>query len=494
MLLSSLLNSIEYTQKSFAERDVTFVTSNSREANESAVFVCIKGFSTDGHNYALGAYDKGCRSFVCEYVPNNLPSDVTLILVKNTRKALALLSCAINSNPSHSLFTIGVTGTKGKTTTALMIKQLLDSAGIHTGYIGSNGVSYGEEHLQTTNTTPESYLLQKYMRDMVDCGMKAVVLEVSSQALPLYRVLGTKFDVCIFTNLSPDHIGPNEHNSFEEYFLAKKQLFDEYCPPLVIANADDEHTEAMLKDCKAKKIYYSCKQEADFTARDISLCRTENQLGISFICENNGEYISCTLPVAGEFNVSNALSSIAVAKHLGVANPRISMGLLDIVIDGRFETVTTKNGACFVIDYAHNGFSLEAALHTLRKYEPRNLICLYGSVGGRTQVRRGQLGEVASKYADFSIITSDNPDFESPENIINDIAQMYDNPNSYIKIADREEAIKYAYSIAHKGDIVLLAGKGHEKYQLINGKKEYFNEHEILDELIKKEFTVYDKK
>lgn len=493
MLLSSLLNSIEYIAKSFKEQEITSVTSNSKEATEESIFVCIKGFSTDGHNFAMSAYANGCRVFVCKYEPQGLPSDTTVILVENTRKALALLSCVVNYHPSHSLFTIGITGTKGKTTTALMIKQLLDNAGFYTGYIGSNGVIYGNEHIQTANTTPESYLLQKYMRDMVDSGIKCVVLEVSSQALSLYRVLGIKFDVCIFTNLSPDHIGPNEHNSFEEYFLAKKQLFDEYSPSLVIANADDEYTEAILKDCKAQKLYYSCKQKADFTARDLSLSKTESHLGISFNCQYKDEIIPCTLPVAGEFNVSNALSAIAVAKHLEIASPRISLGLLDVVIEGRFETLSSKNGACFVIDYAHNGLSLEAALISLKKYEPTKLICLFGSVGGRTQVRRGQLGEVANKYADFSIITSDNPDFESPETIMNDIAQMYEDPNSYVKIADREEAIKYAYTIAQKGDIILLAGKGHEKYQLIRGKKEHFNEREILEDLIRSEEILCEK-
>ena len=484
MLLSSLLNTIEYTEKSFIEQEIHSITSNSKEVTDTSIFVCIRGFSTDGHNYAIKAYESGCRAFVCEYELQNLPTDASIILVEDSRKALALLSCAIYDNPSHSLFTIGVTGTKGKTTTALMIKQLLDSAGFSTGYIGSNGVSYGSEKFGTANTTPESYLLQQYMKDMVDAGMKAVVLEVSSQALSLNRVLGTKFDVCVFTNLSPDHIGPNEHSSFEDYLEAKKQLFDNYSPSLVVANADDAYTSEILKNCTSEKLFYSTKEKADVFSHSTSLCRSETTLGISFMCQCFDEEFSCTLPIAGEFNISNSLCAIAIAKKLEIANPRISLGLLDIVIEGRFETITTPNGACFVIDYAHNGYSLEAALKCLREYEPNRLICLFGSVGERTQVRRAQLGGVASKYADFSIITSDNPNFEPPQNIMDEIAIVYENKESYILIADRKEAIEYAFNNAKKGDIILLAGKGHEKYQLIEGKKEFFSERKILEELI----------
>lgn len=479
MLLSTLVKTIKYTG-SVDERDVCHITNNSLEAHSGSIFVCVKGFATDGHIYARSAYERGCRVFVCEYSPENLPSDATILLVENSREALAILACELYSNPSHKLLTIGITGTKGKTTSALMIKQLLDASGIPTGYIGSNGVSYNAIKFETKNTTPESYILQKYMHDMVNSGVRAVVMEISSQALKYARVLGTKLDVALFTNFSPDHIGPGEHPDIEDYFVSKKALFDRFSPSIVIANADDGYTEKILADCTAKKIFYSTSIPADYLARDIAPCKLNGALGMSFNC-NSTAY---SLSVPGEFNIHNALSTIAVAREVGIDEQKIASALASMSIEGRFETVATPNGACFVIDYAHNGLSLSSALTALRKYEPSRLICLFGSVGCRTQVRRTQMGDAASKLADFSIITSDNPDTENPESIMNEIAAQYSERDAYICIADREKAIRYAFEMAQKDDIILLAGKGHERYQLIDGKKVYFCEREIIESCI----------
>lgn len=483
MLLSNLLKKIEYSEN-FTECEVNHITCDSREARSGSIFVCIKGFATDGHLFAMKAYENGCRVFVCEYLPDLLPENTNVIIVKDTRRALALLSCELYENPSKNLTVIGITGTKGKTTTALMIKQMLDDCGIPTGYIGSNGILYGNQRIEPVNTTPESYKLQQYMKSMLDSGIKAVVMEISSQALTLSRALGTHFDITIFTNLSPDHIGPSEHKSFEEYFLAKKKLFDEFNAQTVIANADDSYTNKMLADCKSKKKFYSINNASDYRASDISLCRSENILGTQFVCHTIENNFVCTLGVPGEFNVHNALATIAVAKELKINDSLIVKSLSSMNIEGRFETITAPNGACFVIDYAHNGLSLSSALTALRKYEPDNLICLFGSVGCRTQVRRAQLGKAAAENADFSILTSDNPDTEDIKNIINEIALQYKNESQYVSIPDRAEAIKYAFSIARSNDIVLFAGKGHERYQLINGKKVYFCEREIIDSLI----------
>ncbi len=483
MLLSTLLKKIEYSGN-FTDCEIDFITNNSYEARQGSIFVCIRGFAADGHIYALSAYEKGCRVFVCEYAPESLPSDAMLIIVKNTRAALAYLSCELYGHPSRELIVIGITGTKGKTTTALMIKQMLDRADIPAGYIGSNGVIFGNRKLETANTTPESYKLQGYMRDMADSGIKAAVLEVSSQALKQSRVLGISFDITMFTNLYCDHIGPGEHDDWNDYFNAKKKLFDDFDAPTVIANADDPYTESILADCRARKIYYSVNKSTDYSAKDISLCRTRDMLGISFDCHCGGRAFPCSLAIPGEFNIHNALATFAAASSVGADPNFISQNFPTLKIDGRFETISAPNGACFVIDYAHNGISLESALSALREYEPSRLICLFGSVGGRTQIRRAQMGAVAAKYADLSILTSDNPNNENPQRIIDDIAEQFDDCSSYISIPDRREAIKYAVNIAKTGDIVLLAGKGHEKYQLVGGKKQYFCEREIIEDSI----------
>lgn len=492
MLLSKLLSKIEYTG-SFADREITHITNNSLEATESSVFVCVKGFSTDGHLFASHAYANGCRCFVVQNSLDGLPADASVLKVSDSREALAYLSCELYENPSHELSVIGITGTKGKTTTALMIKQVLESTGIPTGYIGSNGISYGNCKFESTNTTPESCRLQMYLRKMADSGIKCVAMEVSSQALLLGRTLGIKFKACIFTNLSPDHIGAGEHPDFESYFNAKKKLFSEYECGTVIANADDGYTEKMLDACQADKIFYSISRASDYTADDIKLCRTESILGVSFTYNSSGKHVYCTLPVPGDFNIYNALSAVACAKLLGSDDEAISKALAKINIDGRFETILTPRGSCFIIDYAHNGLSLMSVLKSLRKYEPRRLICLFGSVGCRTQVRRIQMGEAAAKYADFSILTSDNPDTENPQDIIDEIATQFKDKSSYVSIPDRKEAIEFAYNTAKNGDIVLLAGKGHEKYQYIFGKREYFCEREIIEDCINSDILLKNK-
>ena len=482
MLFSSLLQKIEYKNPS-SDCEINHITNDSREARCGSVFVCVKGFATDGHLYAHRAYDNGCRAFVCEK-HIDLPNDASVVVVENSREALALLSCELYGNPSRELTVIGITGTKGKTTTALMIKQLLDASGFPCGYIGSNGVIYANKKIDAANTTPESYKLQCFMRDMCQSGIKAVVMEVSSQALKLNRVLGISFDVTLFTNLSPDHIGPGEHDSFEDYFNTKKQLFDNFECKAVIANADDTYTPKILADCKSKILLYSINSPSDYKAESVELYRTNDFLGMKFNCRQSSTILPCSLSIPGEFNVHNALSCIAVADVLDINLEFVASTLSTMYIEGRFEVIHAENGACFVIDYAHNGLSLESALKALRKYEPSRLICLFGSVGCRTQIRRAQMGEVASRLADFSILTSDNPATENPVEIINEIALQYCNPDSYVAIPDRKKAIEYAYKIANQGDIILLAGKGHERYQLVGNQKTYFCEREIIEDCI----------
>lgn len=450
-------------------------------AGSNSLFVCIKGAVTDGHAYVQKAYLQGCRIFVAEH-GLNLPSDAAVILVTNSRVALALLSAAFYRYPARELTVIGITGTKGKTTTALLIRHMLEQNGIPAGYIGSNGVQFCGHFYPTVNTTPESCDLHFYLRKMADAGVKYVALEVSSQALYLQRVFGMTFPISIFTNLSRDHIGGVEHPTFEHYRACKRSLFSDHSTGCVVANIDDPAAFEMTAGCP-RMVSVSVEGEADLTARDIALFRRRSRLGVEFICTHHGEDAAFALPLPGEFNVHNALCAAAVGLEVGLNLKQIAAAMATIAIKGRFEAVDILPDVTFLIDYAHNGVSLRAALETLRCYHPARLICLFGSVGGRTQMRRPELGAVANELCDLAILTSDNPDFENPEAIIADIAAAF-TPDGcpFLILPDRADAIRAAVHDARPGDIVLLAGKGHEDYQLICGEKVPFDERAILHE------------
>ncbi len=485
MKLKRLLSKIEYKARGNFDCDfnVEELCHDSRRTHSGSLFVCVKGALSDGHDYVKSAYSRGCRYFVTEK-EIDLPSDASVFITPNTRIALSLMSAEFFENPSHELTVIGITGTKGKTTTALMIYEILNKCGKTSGYIGSNGVDFGKFHYETANTTPESYDLQMYMREMVLAGVKYLVMEVSSQALYLHRVHGIEFDICIYTNLSVDHIGGNEHPTFEHYKECKRSLFCDYGAKTVIYNTDDGYANEMISGTSAKeKISYSLKGCADYSASDIIPFKTDGALGIEFTFTVNDKRYKSRLCFPGKFSVYNALCAIATCALCGLDVEKIANTLTRVRIKGRFELVDALPYATFIIDYAHNEVSLTSALEALREYNPNRLICLFGSVGGRTQGRRAEMGRVAARLADFSIITSDNPDFEDPESIMADIESQFSNKESYIKISDRKEALSYAVAMAKKGDVFLLAGKGHETYQLIMGEKVPFSEREILEKL-----------
>jgi len=453
---------------------------DSRKAGEGMLFVCLPGVRFDGHSFAAQVYENGCRVFLCERKLDSLPKEAVQIVVENTRFTLSVLAKAFYDNAADRLKIIGVTGTKGKTTTSILISKILNGSGIHCAYIGSNGVVIGDSHYETVNTTPESLELHKFFQMMTDAGMTHVVMEVSSQALTHYRVRGLSFEAVIFTNLSPDHIGTGEHASFEEYRDAKRLLFTEYESKTAIFNADDEFSSYMTADYPGQTLSYGIQSPADFTASDIAPFRSATALGIDFLCRNNGEIVPVRLRTPGHFSVYNGLCAIAVASVMGVSAEKAASVLKTASISGRFEIVDALDGVTFLIDYAHNGLSLTNALHFLREYEPRRLICVFGSVGGRTQNRREELALAASALADYSIITSDNPDYEDPDAIIAEIMGHFDQTKPHEIIADRTEAVKKAVRMAKEGDIVLFAGKGHENYQLIKGKKVPFSERDII--------------
>lgn len=483
MQLVNLLFALDVSISPKLDRKINDICHDSRKATDGSVFVCIKGADADGHNYARSAYNKGCRVFIVEDEVD-LPEDAITVKQENTRIALARLSAAFYRHPSGELKIIGITGTKGKTTTALFIHHILNENGIKAGYIGSNGIDFDSYHFDTVNTTPESLELHKYMRRMVECGVKWLVMEVSSQALYLERVHGINFDVCIFTNLSPDHIGDKEHPTFEHYRDSKRSLFRKHSPKYIICNYDDAATPDMIRDTSARVISFSATKSADYSAEKISLYRDSKALGVSFRLRHGPASEDVFLAFPGEFSVYNAMAALAAASLVGVELKSAVHSLASARIRGRFETYFTDRNVTFVIDYAHNKVSLSSALSTLRRYEPKRLICLFGSVGGRTFERRRELAEVASALADLSIITSDNPDSEPPMNTIDEIASYFSSGAAYMKIADRKDAILKAIDVSEEGDIVLLAGKGHEDYQLVSGKKLPFSEREILTSAI----------
>jgi UDP-N-acetylmuramoyl-L-alanyl-D-glutamate--2,6-diaminopimelate ligase len=489
MLLSKLMKAIDYTEiinRSGIDPDsidIAKLSPDSRNVCADSIFVCISGSISDGHNFTESAYKNGCRIYVAERRPSELPDDVFIIITKNTRLALAQLSAAFFSYPADELTVIGITGTKGKTTTSLLIYNILLSGGIPVGYIGSNGITYDEHQIDTLNTTPESYELHETMRAMRNAGVKVVVMEVSSQALKLGRVHGIKFDIAVFTNLSPDHIGEFEHADFDEYKNCKRSLFTDYGAEFVVYNADDEYAAEIVGANRCPKASISGKgnTDADYYADEIAFYRAPGKISVNFTCNGRDSSFPVSLSFPGEFSVYNGLTAIAVCRRLGLESQEIVRAMKNVRIKGRFETYELPNGATAVIDYAHNGVSLKAALSALRNYEPNRLICLFGSVGGRTRMRRAELGLVASRDADFCIITSDNPDGESPWAIIGEIASYFTAGTApYVAIPDRQKAIEYALQNSQPGDIILLAGKGHETYQLICGSRLYFSEADII--------------
>ncbi len=490
MLLSQLMKSIDYTEivnrsgMNIEGLEISSLCSDSRKAYAGSLFVCISGALSDGHEYARAAYANGCRLFVAEHMPS-LEKDAFVIIVKNTRIALAELSATFFGNPSDEMRIIGITGTKGKTTSSLLIYNILKASGVPVGYIGSNGIYYADFHFHTLNTTPESYDLHEHMRKMLDVGIKTLVMEVSSQALKLYRVHGIKFEVTVFTNLSPDHIGEFEHEDFDDYKNCKHSLFTDYGTKFIVYNIDDQYALEVTHGSRCERASFSARgnKDATYYAEDISYFRAPGKIAVCFTSHSADGTYPVTLCFPGEFSVYNALTAMAVCKYLGLDLDTIIDKMKNVRIKGRFETYELPNGATVVIDYAHNGVSLKAALTALRNYSPTRLICLFGSVGGRTKMRRAELGLVASRDADFCILTSDNPDNEPPSSIIGEIAAYFTAGTCpYVAIPDRLKAINYALENSKHGDIILLAGKGHETYQLICGTRERFSEAKIVAE------------
>lgn len=480
-----LLKGITYECiKGTVDRRVSEVVYDSRKIVKNCLFICICGYNTDGHDFAREAADKGAAVLVVQKEVE-LPggSDVTVIRVEDTRYAMAFISAAYFGHPADRLKVIGITGTKGKTTTTYLIKSILESAGYKTGLVGTIETIIGERHIPAANTTPESFLLQKYFKEMEEEGCQIVVMEVASQGLKLHRTQGFTFEIGIFTNLEPDHIGPNEHADFEEYQACKGLLFQQ-CR-LGIVNIDDVHTQAVLKGHTCRLETYGFDKSADFYADNLELVKKPGELGIDFTVGGKMNF-RVEVPTPGRFSVYNALTAIAVCSHFKVEVPQIQKALLGAHVKGRIEMVPVSGQFTLLIDYAHNEMSLKSLLTTLREYQPARLVCVFGCGGNRSKDRRYGMGEVSGNYADLTIITSDNPRFEEPQDIIEDIKTgIHRTKGKFVEICDRREAIAYAIDHGQPGDIIVLAGKGHEDYQEIKGVKYPMDERVLIAGILK---------
>ncbi len=385
-------------------------------------------------------------------------------------------------HPAEKLKVIGITGTKGKTTTTYLVKSILENAGHKVGLIGTIEAIIGDKVIPAANTTPESYVVQQYFAEMVEAGCDSVVMEVSSQGLMLHRTAGFLFDLGIFTNIEPDHIGPNEHKDFEDYMHCKGMLFKQ-CR-VGIVNADDEHLEKVLEGHTCSLETFGFSEKADLRAKDLHLVTGKGTLGIAYQAEGLMNFpVEIDLP--GKFSVYNSLTAIAICRHFGVSVENIQKALKAAKVKGRIEMVKVSDDFTLMIDYAHNAMSLESLLTTLREYEPARLVCLFGCGGNRSKLRRYEMGEVSGRLADLTIITSDNPRDEEPQAIIDDIKiGISKTAGHYVEIADRKEAIAYAIRHGQPGDIIVLAGKGHEDYQEIKGKKYPMDERDLIRDIL----------
>lgn len=482
MRLSQLLECLEYEViTGNSDMEISTLIHDSRKVEQKSVFVCITGAVSDGHAYVKEVFEKGAAAVIVE---KNVeaPEGLTVIRVSDTRYALALMSAAYFGYPAKQLKIIGITGTKGKTTTAYMVKSILEGVGHKVGLIGTIEAVIGDKAIPANNTTPESYTIQNYFSQMVEAGCDSVVMEVSSQGLMLHRTAGIPFEIGIFTNLGEDHIGPNEHKDFEDYKRCKGLLFKQ-CK-IGIANADDRWYEDVFKEATCKRETFGFREGVDLRAVNVEHVSRPGYLGVRYHVTGRMDF-DVEIDIPGEFSVYNSLTAIAVCRHFNVPVEHIKRALKEAKVKGRIEMVKVSDAFTLMIDYAHNAMSLESLLHTLRDYHPERIVTVFGCGGNRSKTRRYEMGEVAGRLSDFTIITSDNPRFEEPQAIIDDIITgMKRTDGEYISICDRKEAIKYAIGNGKPGDVIILAGKGHETYQEIKGVKYDMDERVLIQEVL----------
>lgn len=481
MKLSQLLDGIECTViKGSADIEVKGLVYDSRKVEKGDVFVCLKGYNVDAHKFAASAVEKGASAVVLSD-PLELDCE-TVIKVDDTRKALAFLSANFFGQPAKKLISIAVTGTKGKTTTAAMIRSILEEAGLKTGTIGTLGIVIGDETYKTNNTTPESYEIQQALAQMVDEGCKAFVIEASSLGLKWHRTDAIVYDYGIFTNFSDDHIGDGEHATLEEYLDCKKLLFRQ-CK-LGLVNRDSKVYGDITDYATCDIETFGFDESCDVYASNGELTRRPGFLGVSFDVNGYDSY-RVNVGVPGKFNIYNALAAIAVCRHCGADKEAVCRGLEKVKVKGRVEPVHVSDNFTLLIDYAHNALSMENVLTTLRKYEPNRLITMFGAGGNRPKIRRYEMGETSGRLSDLSVVTEDNSRFEDVMDIIEDIKTgLAKTDGKYVVVPNRKDAIRYCIHNAQDGDIIVLAGKGHEDYQELKGVKYHMDERELIAEIL----------
>ena len=488
MELKKILAGLEGLKvKGSLDVEINNVRNNSKDVSANDMFVAVKGFDSDGHEHIEEAINNGAKVILAQEdtinknVIKEIKDDVTLVLAKDTRYALAICACNFYQNPSKKFKLIGVTGTKGKTTTTYMIRDILEKKGIKVGLIGTVASYVCDRKIANNeNTTPESLKLQEIFSKMLEEKCEVVVMEVSSQSLKLERVAGCDFDIGIFTNLSEDHISAKEHPDMEDYFNSKVKLF-KMCKKGFI-NADDVYATRIPKlapECQIST--YGIDNHCDLLAKDITV--TNQYVDFKVKIGDKNERVKVSIP--GRFSVYNSLAAIAVALGFGATADNIKDALLDIRVPGRSELVDNKLGLTIMIDYAHTPTSLEKILSSVKIYTKGRVISVFGCGGDRDKNKRPMMGEVSGRVADYTIITSDNPRTEVPEQIVKDVEEGIKKTNGkYECIVDRVEAIRKAIKMANKRDIIVLAGKGHEQYQEINKKRYPFDEVEIVNKII----------
>ncbi len=486
MKLEELLKGLEdYTLTGDGKTQIDGIAHDSRKVREGSLFVAIEGFRADGHDYIAQAAASGAAAVMLR---KDIPLEGPVkIKVPDTRIGLAQVSCNFFGNPSRSLHLVGITGTKGKTTATYMIRSILKAAGIESGLIGTIINMIGERAVHTSRTTPESYELQSLLSECVDAGISHCVMEVSSQGLSLNRVYGCEYEIGVFTNLYNDHIGAGEHASFEEYRQAKAMLFDR--SQNAVINIDADGAEQMIERVLAnpcETLYtFGFSERAAVRAMDRRPVVSSNRIGTQFTLESPWYRGEVFVGMPGEFNVYNALCAIACAGILGIPFEAVAAGLATVTVRGRVQEVAAGRDFKVVVDYAHNAASLESLLRTLRGYVSGRLICVFGCGGDRAKSRRFEMGEVSGNFADLTVITSDNPRTEPPEKILEDIETgVRKTSGSYLKILDRTAAIREAIHCAGKGDMVVIAGKGHEDYQIFADRTIHYDDVEVAAKII----------
>ncbi|MBR6656340.1 MAG: UDP-N-acetylmuramoyl-L-alanyl-D-glutamate--2,6-diaminopimelate ligase [Alistipes sp.] len=482
MILKELLKGVTYAElKGCADIEISGLTYDSRTASEGVCFFAVSGTVVDGHNYIAKAVELGAKAVICERIPENVAElDCTFVVVEDTNLAMGVVASNFYGNPSHELKVVGVTGTNGKTTIATLLYDLVQSMGYKAGLISTVVYKIGAKEIVSTHTTPDAIRLNAMMREMVDDGCEYCFMECSSHAIVQQRIHGIHFVGALFTNITHEHL--DYHKTFAEYIRAKKSFFDALPKTaFALVNCDDRNGEVMLQNTKASRYTLSLQKMADFRAKVIEMMVEGMQLRI----DDKEVWVQ----FLGRFNAYNLLTVYGAATLLGFDKEEVLAHLSMLhPVSGRFETVLAKDGTTAIVDFAHTPDALENIIRTideLRQKEQR-LIVVCGCGGDRDKTKRPVMGDMASRMGDLAIFTSDNPRTEDPEDILREMEAGVESNRRYLKITDRREAIKTAVMLSEPRDIILLAGKGHEDYQIIGTEKHHFNDKEVVKEYFDK--------